>query len=723
MAIQLDRQNGRFYLRTKNTMYVLGLAEGKHLVHLYYGKHRRDLDFSAPTRAPHFCPYFADRTTKSYLPNTADAEFPFFGSGDFRACALRLRNLTTGGDATLFLYRSAKKRKGRVELPGLPYAEEDEKTETLELTMEDPATGCQLLLYYTIFPESDVISRYFVLKNKSKDPMRIEKCMSLALDIPRDGLDMISFQGEYGFERVYQRAPLIHGGQRIFSRRGASSHDYNPFFMLAAPKTTEERGEAYGFNLVFSGSFLDEVEVCGIKTTRVLVGLGEECFSYLLEPGEEFCSPEAIMTYTTHGIGQISRNMHRFVRSHILPPDKFPRRPVVLNSWEAFWFKIDEGLMVDFAKEAKACGMDMLVMDDGWFGARINDHAGLGDWYENRDKFANGLKSFVERVKAEGVKFGIWIEPEMVNPDSDLFRAHPDWILKTPGYEPLQARHQLVLDMANPEVIDYLKESFAKVFDGVDIDYFKWDMNRHMTQVYSPALPPKRQGEAAYRYMLGVYRLFAWFNEHFPNAMIENCSGGGGRYDLGMMKYSTQIWTSDETMPDKRVFIQCGSTFGYPTSTMSCHVAKLDLCRDPRWLNFDFRVALNGPLGYEMNILQASEDMKEAMTKQIEEYRRYEPLILKGDFYRLLNPFTDEGRYAFYFVNEENSQILLTYLQNRGDPKQRPVKLKISRADPNARYTDTLSGVTYEGADLRRGIELDSDAEDFCATTFHFCKV
>ena len=284
------------------------------------------------------------------------------------------------------------------------------------------------------------------------------------------------------------------------------------------------------------------------------------------------------------------------------------------------------------------------------------------------------------------------------------------------------SRYQLILDMANPEVIAYLKDSFAKVFDGVGIDYFKWDMNRNMSDVYSNYLPPERQGEAAYRYMMGVYELFAWFNDHFPNAMIENCSGGGGRYDLGMMKYSTQIWTSDETLPERRVFIQCGSTFGYPTATMSCHVAKLKKCEDPHWLNFDFRVALNGPLGYEMNILQASDALKDAMKKQIEEYRSYEQLILRGDLYRLLNPFTEGGRYAYYFVNEDNSEILLSYLQNTGNPKGRSVKLKISRADKSAIYVDRLTGTEYVGADLLRGITQESAAEDCYARMMYLCK-
>ena len=718
MGIKIDRKNKQFFLTTKNTVYALGVHEGKFLVHLYYGKKSRNAELTCHNARADFSPYSIEESGKFYL-DSADLEFPVFGNGDFRASALRIRNLTNGADTSEFTYVSAKKIKGREELVGLPFASADEKTETLEIKLEDKTSGCLLTLLYTVFPQCDVITRSFILENKGKNDIRIEKCMALALDIHRTDLDMISFGGGYYNERVFKRAPLAHGNQRIFSRRGSTSHHFNPFFMIVDKKATEEKGDAFGFNLVYSGNYLDEVEVSCNDSTRVLVGLGDENFTYLLGSKERFVSPEAVMTYSSKGVGQVSRNMHDFVRSHILPKEKFPCRPVVLNSWEAMYFDINEDVLVDFAGEAASCGMDMLVMDDGWFGARINDKAGLGDWYENKEKFPEGLSVFVDRVKAKGVKFGIWIEPEMVNPNSDLYRAHPEWALVTPGYEPKLSRNQLVLDMANPDVVEYLKESFAKTFDGVAIDYFKWDMNRNMSAVYSAALPPERQGEAAYRYMLGVYELFRWFGEHFPNAMIENCSGGGGRYDLGMMKYSTQIWTSDNTHPDKRMYIQYGSSFGYPTSVMSCHVAKLEECENPRFLDYRFRLAMNGALGYELNILKASKEAKANMKAQVEEYRRYEELILRGDFYRLLNPYETDGKYAYYFVNKDDSEILLSFLQNFGDKTPKEYKLKVSRAIANATYVDKISGKYYEGAELKRGISITSDKDDQYGVMLH----
>ena len=710
-------------LRTKNTAYALGILYGKYPVHLYYGKRTRNMDLSYHSKVYSFSPFYPEHGLK-YLPDVALSEFPTFGYGDFRAAAIRVRDLATGSDATEFLFKACKKHKGRLSLPApifgdLPCAEAVEDTETLEMILVDPATACELHLYYTVFPSHDVIARHMTLINKGTSAVRLEKCMSLCLDIPRSDLELISLTGAHVRERQFNRAPIGVGVKRVTSRRGASSHQANPCIVVCDPKATEEHGDAFGFNFVHSGSFLDELEVDQTGSTRVLVGLGDECFSWHLEAGESFTSPEAVMTYSNHGIGQVSRNFHRFIRDTILPPEPFERRPVVLNSWEAFYFNIDGKIMEDFAAGAAQVGMDMPVMDDGWFGERRNDRAGLGDWYPHPSLFPDGLKTFVERTKANGVKFGIWLEPEMVNPDSDLYRAHPEWALSAPGRIPLESRQQLVLDMGNPAVLDYLMDSFEKCFKDVPIDYFKWDMNRHLCPVYSNILPPERQGEAAFRHICGVYELFRRLRAMFPNAMIENCSGGGGRYDIAMMKYSTQIWASDNTNPVSRTYIQYGSTIGYPTSVMSCHVAnRKQSIEDPRKLNYGFRVAMNGPLGYELNILNASETAKATMSAQIREYRTYEDLILHGDFYRLLNPF-DCGRYAYYFASPDSRELLVTYLQNDDDPKETVYKLKISRALKGTTYRDTISGKSYTAEELKRGIEVKSDVHGEYAVMWH----
>ncbi len=721
MSIYINRKRERVTLKTKRTMYVFEMLFGKYPIHLYYGAIKSAQGIEYVKKSKSFSATYSD---ERIYPDTVASELPLFGSGDYRATALKLRSMETGSDVTYFIYKSMRKFKGRFSPDGLPCADADENTETLELTLTDEVTGAILRLYYTVFPESDVISRYFVLENRGKADLRIEKAMPLALDIDGDERDMISFYGEWAHERHIQRQPLMRGNQRVFSRRGSSSHHFSPFMMVTDKKATEERGEAYAFNFVWSGNWLGEVETDQTHNTRVLLGLGDECFNYLLKSGESFASPEAVMTYSAGGIGRASRNMHRFVRAHILPRDKFPCRPVVLNSWEAFFFNIDAERMESFGAEAAKCGMDMVVMDDGWFGKRVNDKAGLGDWYANPDRFPDGLAPFVRRVKKNGIKFGIWIEPEMVNPDSELFRARPEYVIAAPGRRQLESRSQYVLDMANPEVLDYLKCAFAKTLGNADIDYIKWDMNRNMTEVYSPSLPPERQGEAAYRYMLGVYDLFRWFNENFPNVMIENCSGGGGRYDLGMMKYSTQIWASDNTSPIHRTFIQHGSTFGFPTSVMSCHVGNHKGCiEDARKLDYRFRVAMNGPLGYEFDVLSASERVKNTISEQIKEYRTYEELILRGEFFRLLDPSAC-GRYAYYFADKETnaSELLLSFLQNEGDEREREFRLKLSAADASADYVDTISGERFSGAELKRGITAKSDKDGEYARMWHFVR-
>lgn len=726
MPIKFDKNSSIITLSTKNSLYAMQILHGKFLVHLYYGAAQNNPELKYESRCCSFAPYFEEYGL-DYSPDTSLCEFPFFGSGDFRETALKLKN-QNGDSTTLFFYRSHRIFSGRLPLDGrpplnggLPFAEGDAQTSTLEITMADETTDCILKLYYTLFEDCGVISRYFVLENAGTAAVTIQKAMSLTLDLPSAEYEMISLYGAYNDECRFQRSPLFHGRQSVFSRRGASSHQFNPFTALCAKNADEESGDVYGFNFVYSGNFLNETEVDQNNTTRVQIGLGAENFEYTLNPGEKFISPEAVVTFSSEGIGQMSRNFHRFVRNHILPRPKFEKRPVVLNTWEACCFNIDETVMLGFAKEAADCGIDMLVMDDGWFGRRNNDNAGLGDWTANPDKFKDGLKAFVDRVKAYRLKFGIWIEPEMVNPDSDLYRAHPEWCLQCKGRESTLSRNQLVLDFSNEQVLDYIKKSFAETFDGVGIDYFKWDMNRHLSEVGSPALPPEKQGETAYRYMLGVYKLCRWFGEHFPNAMIESCSGGGGRYDLGMMKYSTQIWASDNTWPAARTKIQYSACLAYPPSVMSCHVSNPgNVCENAQELDFRFRVALNGALGYELHLPNASDAVKKTINTQIAEYRRYEGLIHNGEFYRLCDPYSTPYS-AYYFADTQSDRILLTFLQNEKETP-RTVILKINVASPASRYRDERSGLLFSGEELRRGLEITTSESGSLARMWYFVK-
>ena len=715
MSIRFIKDAERFVINTKNTTYAFEIHRGRYLCHTYYGKRVKGGDLPAKKlKMFSFAPYIKEYG-ESESPDIFMQECSFYGSGDFRINSLRLCG-ADGTGVTDFVYSSHRVFKGRRDLDGLPAGRADGSADTLEITMTDEVSGCKLLLYYTVFADTDVISRYMVVENCGEGRVRIDKCMPLTLDIPRSDLDMISFYGGHVKEVNFQRVPLHHGIQAVASRRGATSHQYNPLIALCDRRATEEKGEVYGFNFVYSGSFLDEIEVDQTNSTRVLVGLGSECFSYTLEAGESFCSPEAVMTYSNSGIGGMSQNFHKFVRERIMPPAALLHHPVVLNTWEACYFNIDEEILVNFAKEAKKVGFDMLVMDDGWFGKRNDDRAGLGDWFENRDKFPDGLASFVSKIKAEGIQFGIWVEPEMVNPDSDLYRAHPEWALRVDGRDPLRSRHQLVLDMANDEVVDYLISLFDKTFDGIEIDYFKWDMNRHMSNVGSAAIAPDRQGEVHFRYMKGVYRLLSYFEERFPNAVIETCSGGGGRYDLGMMQHGIQIWTSDNTNPYDRTRIQASAMIGYPAATMSCHVS--DPHGDLRSLDYRYKVAVGGMLGYELNILKMSEEIKSIISKQIAEYRSFEHIIRLGD-YRCLAFYTKYDYSAYYYVTPDRSEILLSVIEKNRCKKGSTKLLKIKDADSSAVYTDQRSGARYSGETLRRGIRIELSGEPDSATLLY----
>ncbi len=715
MAIRFSKKTQQFIIHTANTTYAFDIVKGKYLRHLYYGKKKKTI-VPEPLQGYSFAPFLIDNGW-TYSPDTMPCEVSFFGSGDFRATSLRINSDGTG--VTDFDYCSYKIYAGRAPLDGLSEARADENTQTLEIKMKDSVSGCILTLFYTVYPDKDIIGRYMKVENKGKKAVKIENCMSLELTLPRCDLDMISFYGRHPFEVNLQRVPLHHGSQSVFSRRGATSHQYNPLFALCAPKATEESGEVYGFNFIYSGSFVDEVEVDQTNSAKVLVGLGSESFGYTLDAGESFISPEAVMTYSASGIGKMSRNFHNFTRYNIMPKISLEPHPVVLNTWEACYFDIDEAKLIRFAEEAAKTGFDMLVMDDGWFGLRNNDDAGLGDWFENKAKFPNGLAAFADEIRKRGVKFGIWIEPEMVNPDSDLFRAHPDWAIQVKGREPLQSRQQLVLDMSNDDVVDYLIDMFGKTFDGVAIDYFKWDMNRHMSNVGSLALPESEQNEVSFRYMKGVYRLFRWFSEHFPNAVIETCSGGGGRYDLGCMPYGIQIWTSDNTDPYARTYIQSAAMTGYPATTMSCHVSNPH--GDLKSLDYRYKVAVGGMLGYELNILEMSEEVKTTIAEQIKEYKQFEHLMRLGDYYNLASP-TKYDYSAYYYVNEDNSEIVMTVIE-KANAKQGMTKLlKVGRAQADATYTDMRTGKSYTGEELRHGITVQIKGERDEATLYYFKK-
>jgi len=707
MSIRFE--NGNFILETKNTTYAFTLYDDNYPVHLYYGAKKDCTDLKLERIYKSFSPYMEEHGM-NFSFDCAPLEFPTYGYGDFRTTALKVRGARNSVISLVPIGYDIY--EGREYPDGLPYAEPSGDCETLRLHMWDEIYALAVDLIYTVYPSEDVITRFFYIENAGRTDVKVERAMSLTLDIRElEDADYVSLRGVYAHERYFQREHLGYGNHSIYSRRGSSSHHHNPFMAILDHSATEDEGAVYGVNLIYSGSFLTEAEKDPNGLIRLQTGLGEEQFGYTLEKGESLDTPEAILTFSDKGLNGMSRNFHRFIRKYLLPKEKFEARPVVLNTWEASYFDIDEDNLLTFAESAKENGLDMLVMDDGWFGKRDNDTSSLGDWYEHKTKFPSGLANFIDRVKAKGVKFGIWIEPEMINPDSELYRAHPDWAMSIPGRSRLLSRHQMVLDMANPQVVDYLIDRFEKTLGPLNIDYIKWDMNRNISPAVSPYLPPEKQDETLFRYMKGVYRLYRWFNERFPSVMIENCSGGGGRYDLGMAKYSTQIWTSDHTDPMERIPIQHGSTYAYPPAMMSCHVSNArELTSDPRHLDFAFRLAVNGPLGYELHLPGMPEEVKATIREQINAYRGWEDTILRGDFYRVHNPQLTPY-YSYYFISEDESHILATFIQYKGEEPRD--ELMCILADESAVYVDELTGKEYSGSELRRGLVIKTDERDY----------
>lgn len=734
MSIRYNQKSQTFIICTQKTQYVFKVVAGKYLVHCYYGSKSDSLDYSYNVQALSFSPAIKEAEIPRFSLNDAPLEFSYFNSGDYRCCSLRIRG-KNGDSSTLFEYNGYEIIDGRVNIEDFPNARACKDTETLVISLLDKVTDCELKLYYTVYPEYDIISRYFALTNKGNMDIKVEKAMSICLDLPDHCYDALTLHGCQTTEMNIQRSSLRYGNFSITSRRGASSHDFNPFMAIVSKDATEEYGDVYALNFVYSGSFLNEIEVNAQGNTRISMGLGEETFAYTLTSGECFRSPEAVMTYTADGIGDMSRKMHCFIRNTIMPRECFKHRPIVLNTWEACYYKINEDILLSLSSIARKCGMDMIVLDDGWFGKRDDDTSSLGDWILDKRKFPNGLKYLSDKIHAENMKFGIWIEPEMINYNSQLYKNHPEWCLVCKGRQPTLSRDQLLLDLCNPDVLEYLKDIFKKTFAGIEIDYFKWDFNRNASEYGSTFLGCEQQDEALFRYQKGAYELLFWFKKQFPNTFIETCSGGGGRYDLGMMAFSSQIWASDNTTAKDRLRIQYGCTLAYPAAVMSCHVS------DPRnvsdvlnALDYKYKVAIGGMLGYELNLIECSEEIKNEISGQIKFYRNIEDLIKTGYLFRLISPFENSTETAAYYYSDKEcnaDKICLFHMQNFPYYKrdiswhmdlipQKVNMLKIKSADPSAVYFERLSGQSYRGADLISGIPIRASESGECGRIYLF---
>nr|WP_314459769.1 alpha-galactosidase [uncultured Clostridium sp.] len=729
MAIIYDKGKNVFSLHTENTTYQFKIGKFGHLLHLYYGKKTTGImDYLLTFMDRGFSgnPYEAEND-RTYSTDTLPQEFPTQGNGDYRTNCLIIKN-ADGTYCCDLRFKDYNIVKGKYRIPSLPalYAAEDEAY-TLEVILEDTITKVEVTLLYGVLQKYDIITRAVRITNQGTKKIFIEKVQSACLDLLSGEYDFIHFYGRHAMERNFERNQVIHGVQSIESRRGTSSHQHNPFIILAERETTEDFGGCYGMNFVYSGNFKAEVELDQMDQTRITMGLQDEMFSYQVPAGESFYAPEVVLSYSCSGFTVLSQNYHKAFRNYLCRGKyKSIPRPIVINNWEATYFDFDGCKIYEIAKQAKELGIDMLVLDDGWFGKRNNDLSSLGDWFVNEEKMGGPLSRVVEKINRLDMKFGLWIEPEMINEDSDLYRKHPDWAFAIPNRKPNRSRYQLVLDFSRKDVVDYIFEQLCAVFDDVNIEYIKWDMNRSITDVYSALAKENNQGEILYRYMLGVYDLLERILQGYPNLFIEGCSGGGGRFDAGMLYYTPQIWCSDNTDAIDRIRIQYGTSFGYPISAVGSHVSAVPNHQTGRRASMKTRgvVAMAGSFGYELDLNLVTEEDRLMVKVQIEDYHRYWDLIHNGNYYRLTSVDEKTEFAAWEFAREDGTECLVNIvtLTNHGNLPSQYIKIKGLR--PELTYKIEGEDREYLGSELMyAGISIPYMADEYQAWQIHVIAV
>lgn len=713
MPIIYDSKNKTFKLDTATSSYIIKIYDENYILNLYYGAKIPDTyvpDRECVSPNASFSPANPVIGEHGFSPDSAPMEYGTNGAGDFRISALAVRN-SNGDSVTDIRYMGHKIYKGKPEIPGQPstYANSEDEAETLELYAEDAVTGLKITLYYTVFENYGVMTRRVRAENNGDGILELERIFSLCLNLPSMDYDLITLYGRHAKERNIERKALAHGVQGVESRRGVSSHCQNPFAALAGKNADENNGEVYGFNLVYSGNFSALCECDFNYTSRFIMGINPTDFGWRLQKSECFDTPEAVMVYTENGIGEMSRIFHRFYNNNLIRGKyKTEKRPLLINSWEAAFFNFDDEKLVNFAKEAKKLGIEMLVMDDGWFGRRNDDKSSLGDWYVNEEKLKGGLSYLIERVNAEGLKFGIWYEPEMISPDSDLFRAHPDWHVHVDNRVPMLGRNQYVLDFSREDVRENIWQQMYDVLSKNKIDYLKWDFNRNISDAGSALLPPDRKKEFFHRFILGTYEIMDRLTKAFPNILFENCSGGGGRFDPAMLYYSPQIWASDNTDPIERLYIQFGTSMCYPASTMGAHVSACDRTGYKTKGN----VALWGTFGYELDPLKLTDSDREIIKEQVKLYHNTYDLIRNGDLYRLVSLFENPYRAVWEIVSPDKSRAMVTVVTMRGECAPHTI-VKLRGLEPQRYYRNEKTGETYSGALLMNaGLNLTYTANN-----------
>lgn len=649
-----------FHLFNNEISYIMKVLPNGHMGQLYFGKHVRDReDFSylleTAGRPMSACVFDTD---KRFSLEHIKQEYPVFGSTDFRSPAVEVVQ-ENGSRISDFCYQSYRICPGKPALDGLPatYTESDDEAQTLIITVKDPVTELAAELFYTIFRDGGIVARSVKFINQGKQALHLTNAMSLCLDLPDSRYEWIQFSGAWARERFPRCRKLEQGIQSVGSMRGHSSHNHNPFVILKRPSADEFQGEVIGFSLIYSGNFLIQAEVDTYDTTRMLAGIHPAGFDWKLEQGDAFQTPEAVMVFSKKGMNDMSQTFHRLYQKRLARGYWRDReRPILINNWEATYFDFTEERLLEIARKAKESGIELFVLDDGWFGKRSSEHAGLGDWKANRSRLPEGIAGIARKINELGMKFGLWFEPEMVNRDSDLFRSHPDWIIAAPNRHPSHGRFQYVLDFSRKEVVDCIYEMMAEILCKAEVSYVKWDMNRSITECYSTALPPDRQGEVYHRYILGVYNLYERLIGRFPHVLFESCASGGGRFDPGMLYYAPQAWTSDDTDAVERIKIQYGSSYCYPISSMGSHVSVTPNHQLNRNTPLSTRTdtAYFGTFGYELDLNCLSEEELSEVKEQICFMKKYRRLIQFGTFYRLQSPF--ENNVAGWMVVSENKQ-------------------------------------------------------------------
>lgn len=728
MAIVYDASSKTFNLSTSKTSYVLKVLDSNHVAHVYWGKKIKAKNLDYVLRSKNWGSFLTNTDNiDDFMLEMTPQEYPGYGSTDLRTPAVELQ-FSDGTSATDFRYESHNIYAGKNKLNNLPatYVEDENEAMTIELTLVDSLKNVKLILSYSVFEEFDAITRSVKIINESNEDVNINRVLSANVDFRDSDYELLQLSGAWARERHIIRKEIRSGSQSIESRRGSSSHAQNPFMALVRKDTTEQHGEVYGFSLIYSGNFLANVEVDMYENARAQIGINPFDFTWLLKSKEEFTAPEAVLVYSNEGLTGMS-HIYNCLYGKRLCKGKYRDevRPILINNWEATYFDFNETKIKEIAKEATNLGMELFVLDDGWFGKRDDDNSSLGDWFVNEEKLKGGLNKLATEINEMGLQFGLWFEPEMVSPISELYKEHPDWCIHIPGRNRSEARRQLILDYSREDVCNYIIEKISEVLSSAPISYVKWDMNRNMSEIGSAKLPANRQREVAHRYILGLYKVLEEITTRFPDVLFESCSGGGGRFDPGMLYYMPQTWTSDNTDAIERLKIQFGTSMVYPNASIGCHVSAVPNHQVDRITPIETRgvVAMSGNFGYELDITKLPESEKEIIKEQVKLYKEIRETIQFGKCYRLSSPF-ENNDIAWMFISKGCEEIIVSFVRTLAKPNSKFISLKLVGLDESSKYEILGENIIVGGDELMNiGLNVPELKGDYQAKMWRLKKV